>query len=184
MLIARSSLEAHLYMDLHPCECGVADFARQHSLQQQGGAMVSVYEGVCAGCGRQRRFVFEMVDELPPPPPAFGGPEPSRIIDPGQFFDVSNRISTRIGPLLLETPEGERRKHRPAVAYSLAAVEEVLKFFPDGQDRIPASAFTSELGKALYAKDPEDFSRDLIEFNIERKRRILAGIDRVSPPQP
>ncbi|MFI9030209.1 hypothetical protein [Streptomyces sp. NPDC053560] len=184
MLIARSSLEAHLYMDLHPCECGVADFARQHSLQQQDGAMVSVYEGVCAGCGRQRRFVFKMADELPPPPPAFGGPEPSRIIDPGEFMDVANGIATRVGPLLLATPEEDRRKHRPAVVYSLAAMEEVLKFFPVGQDRIPADVFTSERGRALYDREPGKFSRDLIESNIARKRRMVAGIDRVSPPQP
>ncbi|MFI8994599.1 hypothetical protein [Streptomyces sp. NPDC053542] len=177
MLIARSALEAHLYMDLHPCECGVADFARQHSLQQRAGALVSVYEGACAGCGRQRQFVFEMAEETPPPPPAFGGPTPSRIIDPGEFQAVANSVSARVGPLLLAAPPAERGEHRAALEYGLAAVEEVIKFFPAGEDRIPAGAFTSERGRALYEKDPEKFSRDLVEDEIAGKRRILASLD-------
>ncbi|WP_037961041.1 hypothetical protein [Streptomyces violens] len=182
MLIARSALEAHLYMDLHPCECGVAEFARQHSLQERAGALVSVYEGACAGCGRQRQFAFEMAEETPPPPPAFGGPTPSRIIDPGQFKAVAARITTRISPEMLRTPAAERRQFRPQAVYALAATEEVLKFFAEGQDRLPAEAFHSELGRAMYDKDPGKFARDLVESDIELKRQILADIDKVSPP--
>ncbi|MEC4018012.1 hypothetical protein [Streptomyces sp. H27-D2] len=182
MLIARSSLEAHLYMDLHACECGAVSFDRQHHLEQRGDAMVAVYEGVCPECGRARSFSFQMTDELPPPPPAFGGSNPSLIVDPGEFLLVSYRIATDTGLRLLNTPKAERRKYRAATEYGLAALEEVLKFIPEGQDVVPPSAFTSERGRALYEKEPGKFARDLLENGVLATRQILAGIDRVSPP--
>ncbi|MET9321370.1 hypothetical protein ABZX75_14465 [Streptomyces sp. NPDC003038] len=171
-------------MDLHPCECGSSDFERRHHLEQHGGDIAAVYEGACGQCGRDRVFTFVMAEEIPPPPPAFGGPEPSQIIDPGEFSEVANRIARRSGLAMLNSPPSEHHKHRGATAYALAAVEEVLKFLPPGQDAIPASAFTSEVGKARYAKDPGKFRRDILEIELRLTRKILANIDRVSTPPP
>ncbi|MER5199529.1 hypothetical protein ACWD3J_34120 [Streptomyces sp. NPDC002755] len=182
MLKARSSLEAHLYMDLHPCECGSPDFDRRHRLEQRGDDIVAVYEGACRECGRNRNFTFLMADEIPPPPPAFGGPAQSEIIDPGEFATVASDVSARAGLELLNSPESEHRKHRGAMAYAVAAVEEILKFIPPGQDAVPASAFTSEVGRARYEKDPGKFRRDILEIELRLTRQILADIDTVSPP--
>ncbi|MFE7934946.1 hypothetical protein ACFU6S_40745 [Streptomyces sp. NPDC057456] len=182
MLRARSSLEAHLYMDLHPCECGSSDFVRRHRLEQRGDGIVAVYEGPCSQCGRNRNFAFLMADEIPPPPPAFGGPEPSEIIDPGEFSGVGHDVSARAGLQMLNSPESEHHKYRGAMAYALAASEEVLKFIPPGQDAVPASAFTSEAGRARYEQDPGKFDRDILEMDIDLTRKILADIDEVSPP--
>ncbi|MFF5934572.1 hypothetical protein [Streptomyces sp. NPDC012508] len=182
MLTARSSFEAHLYMDLHPCACGSGDFDRRHRLEQRGDDMVAVYEGACRQCGTTRRFDFRMAEEIPPPPPAFGGSQPSQIIDPGEFLEVAFRIAESTGLRLLNTPESEHRDLRDAVAYCVAAYEEVLKFIPPGQDAVPADAFTSEAGTALYRRDPGKFARDLLEMNVKNARAILADIDEVSPP--
>ncbi|MEU9310146.1 hypothetical protein [Streptomyces sp. NPDC048256] len=182
MLRARSSLEAHLYMDLHPCECGSSDFVRRHRLEQRGDGILAVYEGPCTQCGRNRNFAFLMADEIPPPPPAFGGPEPSEIIDPGEFAEVASDVSRRAGLEILNTPESEHHRHRGAMAYAVAAIEEVLKFIPPGQDAVPASAFTSEVGKARYERDRGKFDRDILEIELRLTRQILADIDEVSPP--
>ncbi|MEV1065468.1 hypothetical protein [Streptomyces sp. NPDC050263] len=182
MLTARSAFEAHLYMDLHPCECGSGDFDRQHRLEQHGDDLVAVYEGACRQCGTTRRFAFRMAEEVPPPPPAFGGPEPSQIIDPGEFLDVAFRIAESTGVQLLNAPESEHYKHREAVAYVLAAYEEVVKFIPPGQDAVPASAFVSEVGKGRYQREPGNFRREVLELSIRNSRAVLADIDRAGAP--
>jgi hypothetical protein len=182
MLIARSLQEAHLYMDLHACVCGAEEFGREHRLEDRDGVLVAVYEGACSRCGRARSFEFQLAEELPPSPPAFGGAEPSTIIDPGEFMSVGDRTSTASGLRLLNTPLAEHRTIRPQVAYALALFEEVAKFLPEGEDRIPADRFTSELGRALYAKDPTRFTRERIEDSLERGRAILVDLDHFSPP--
>ncbi|MEV6378746.1 hypothetical protein AB0M31_04910 [Streptomyces sp. NPDC051773] len=180
MLTARSSVEAHLYMDLHRCECGSGDFDRQHRLELHGDDLVAVYEGACGGCGRTRRFEFRMTEEIPPPPPAFGGAEPSQIIDPGEFEAVAGRLAESTGIQLLNTPESEHYKFRGAMAYVVAAYEEMLKFLPPGQDAIPASAFVSEVGRARYQREPRNYGRDILEMNVRDARAVLDDIDEVS----
>ncbi|WP_405916385.1 hypothetical protein [Streptomyces sp. NBC_00728] len=182
MLIARSTQEAHLYMDLHACACGAESFERGHRLDERDGVLVAVYEGVCPRCGRTRSFAFRLTDELPPAPPAFGGAEPSRIIDPGEFLWVSDQVATETGLRLLHTPPAEHRGHREGSAFALAAVEEVLKFLPADADRVPEELFTSERGREVHDRNPRRFERAGLLENIERKRRILEGVDQFGPP--
>ncbi|MGW0363539.1 hypothetical protein [Streptomyces sp. NPDC002990] len=85
---------------------------------------------------------------------------------------------------MLNSPESEHHKHRGAMAYAVAAIEEVLKFLPPGQDAIPASAFSSEVGKARYERDPGKFDRDILEIELRLTRKVLTDIDRVSTPPP
>ncbi|MEU6278104.1 hypothetical protein ABZ871_37775 [Streptomyces populi] len=181
MLIARSTQEAHLYMDLHACACGADGFEREHRLDERDGVLVAVYEGVCPECGRARSFAFRLTDELPPAPPAFGGSEPSRIIDPGEFLWVGDQVATDAGLRLLHTPPAERHEQREGSAFALAAVEEVLKFLPRGLDRIPEELFTSERGREVYARAPHRFERAALLENIARKRRILESLGHVGP---
>ncbi|MCX4545801.1 hypothetical protein [Streptomyces sp. NBC_01565] len=183
MLIARSAHEAHLYMDLRVCACGANQFDRQHRLEDREGILVSVYEGTCPQCGRIRSYEFTMPDGPMVAPPAFGGPEPSQIIDPGEFMWASDRVSRDSGLRMLNTPKAEHREFRPAAAYAIAALEEVAKFLPEGAEAIPEELFTSERGREIYAKNPMRFKRKDIADSLERKQRILAGIDRYSPPQ-
>ncbi|KOU67416.1 hypothetical protein ADK55_03490, partial [Streptomyces sp. WM4235] len=79
-------------------------------------------------------------------------------------------------------PKSEHHRYRAAMAYALAAFEEVLKFVPPGQDAIPADAFTSEVGRARYRKGPGKFRRNLIQMTIDSTRRVLANIDKSIPP--
>ncbi|MFD8740746.1 hypothetical protein ACFV06_38330 [Streptomyces sp. NPDC059618] len=181
MLIARSTQEAHLYMDLHACACGEEGFEREHRLDERDGVLVAVYEGVCPRCGSARSFAFRLTDELPPAPPAFGGSEPSRIIDPGEFLWVSDQVATDAGLRLLHTPPVGRHEQREGSAFALAAVEEVLKFLPQGADRVPVESFTSERGREEYERAPHRFERAALLENVARKRRILESIAPVGP---
>lgn len=166
-------------MDLHRCACGSGGFDRRHRLELHGDVLVAVYEGACGQCGVTRRFEFRMTEEIPPPPPAFGGAEASQIIDPGEFEAVAGRLAESTGIQLLNTPESEHHKLRGAVAYTVAAYEEMLKFLPPGADAIPASAFTSEVGKARYRHDPRNYERFILDLNVQGARNVLDGIDGV-----
>lgn len=172
MLVARSVAECHLYMTLHPCDrCGEADFP--WTTHEQGelpdGRMRSVYQGECPSCRMPRRFEFAVTGD--PPPPAYGGTEPSQIIDPGEFLELAGRAAayTEVPP---DATPAQRRDARAAAEDAAAAVTEVLKFIPPGADAVAAEAFTSEAGRAAYAAAPEAFRRDRLEALLASRAPI------------
>ena len=183
MLIARSAQEALLYLDLQDCDCGVAGFEPEHRLEDRDGVLVSLYDGLCVNCGRSRSYEFVISDEMPPAPPAFGREEPSRIIDPGEFLWICDKVSETTGLRLLNTPLGEQRVHRAGYEYAIAALKEIFKFLPIGVDSVPEELFTSERGREIYRKDPSRFERQELVSNLTHKRRIVNDIDRFNPPR-
>jgi hypothetical protein len=178
VLEARSTSECHLYMDLHPCErCGEADFPwSRHGTAERSGGLVSEYEGICPTCGTPRRFEFRVPHD-PVPPPAFGGPEPSRIIDPGEFYEMGERAAAYAVAPADATPE-RRGQAREAAADALAAAEEVLKFLPPHADAVPEDAFTSDDGRSVYKADPAAFDRRRLESLVRARRQALLALRR------
>ncbi|RJO75349.1 hypothetical protein D5S18_17145 [Nocardia panacis] len=157
---ARTSAEAHLFLALQPCPaCGETRCEFRGSVVYVGDVLASRYVGACPRCGAERIHQFRLPDEIVPPPAdsvRFGGPEPSALIDPGVWLWYSDTTAERVpehasGPY----PESTGR----ALSTALAAVDEVLKFIPPDGDRVPAEAFTSLDGRALYAREPGRFSR-------------------------
>jgi len=64
----RSVAEERLYMELHPCACGVFKLRElPHQVRRSGDELVSVFRGACAGCAAPREFVFVLPPEPPPP---------------------------------------------------------------------------------------------------------------------
>ncbi|MFF1822401.1 hypothetical protein ACFVWG_34185 [Kribbella sp. NPDC058245] len=159
--MARSIQEAGLYVELHPCECGAGGELTM-SLAEQDGQQVAIYEGDCPECGRARRFEFALPAE-PTTGPAYGGSEPSTIIDAGEFLWYSDRVTEAAA-------EGAGAQARSAVDTAIAALDEVLKFIPDGADAVPREALTSELGKAVYDAGPDRFARAELAY----RRGLLA----------
>lgn len=177
MLIARSSPECRLYMDLHACSCGETGFEAGHVLREDPeGHLVAVYRGMCPRCGLPRQFTFRLDEAVPPPPPAFGGPAASRIICPGEFLLVADQAASSL-PLIPEHSTDPERAERAriALATAVAALEEVLKFIPDGASSVPETAFTSSAGRATYAREPGRFSRSRLEATIAAHRAALAA---------
>ena len=178
MLVARSAPECRLYIDLNPCSCGEVAFDVRHALRTgPDGDLVAVYEGACGRCGLPRRFTFALDPATPPPPPAFGGPQPSRIICPGQFALEADRAASSADLVPAGGVPSRRAQSRAALARALAAQQEVLKFIPPGADGVPAGAFTSWEGRALYAQEPGRFRADRLAAVAPAYREALAGYD-------
>jgi hypothetical protein len=176
MLTARSVPECHLYMNLHPCSCGEPAFDTDHFLESgPDDELIAVYQGPCARCGLPRRFEFALDPELPPPPPAYGGAAPSSIICPGQF---AIRADTAAGsvPVDADTEDSRAGEIRRALAEAVAAQSEILKFVPGDADAVPAEAFTSAEGRALYASEPGRFRRARLEAVLDVYREALSRV--------
>jgi hypothetical protein len=155
---ARSVAECHLYMRLHPCSCGEAGFPwTSHETSPADSGDLSVYKGSCPRCGTARRFEF-LVDSPGVAPPAFGGPEPSRIIGPEEFHKLSQQAAA-------VARDGDRADGHEAALDAVASVEEVLKFIPPGADAVPA--------KALPHGNPADYTRQRLEALRDAYRDLL-----------
>ncbi|SDQ42500.1 hypothetical protein [Thermostaphylospora chromogena] len=147
--VARTRDEALLYLDLHPCACGSAETDWDNSLATVDGVMVSRYAGVCGGCGAQREYLFALPERETPVAgfPTFGGEEPSRLLDAGEWLWVADRVASNV-------PRGEERQ---ALSVARAAVDEVIKFIEPGGKRVPDDAFWTERGRAVRDAEPGRF---------------------------
>lgn len=185
MLLSRSTEESHLYMHLHPCECGEADFDwREHGIVPGETRFVSVYSGECDSCGRSRVFEFALTPEPPPPAPALGGDAPSAIIDPGEFLQISQMVAATVPDDPATLDDDEFHGARDALAFALASLDEVLKFVPAGGDAVPAEAFRSEAGRRLYRESPERFTRERLVALRAEYHRLLADYRAAVAPDP
>ncbi|MFC6083136.1 hypothetical protein [Sphaerisporangium aureirubrum] len=154
--VARTRDEAHLYLDLHPCAaCGSVEVSWEDALVNAGGVAATRYSGVCPGCGAARRYEFGLPERevVAPGFPVFGGAEPSRLLDAGEWLWVADLTAGNV-------PSGDRGAARQALVVAVAAVEEVVKFVPPGADRVPDEAFWSDRGRRVRAAEPGRFQVD------------------------
>lgn len=166
--------EIFLYMGLRPCLCGETELDDQvsTSLTVDGGP-AERFSGRCASCGRSRHFTFAISEE--PPPLSFdvqyGGDEPSQLLDPGEWLGVAELYTSSVDA---GTPDdGLADDEDITRAYYLlssaaAALDEAVKFIPDGADQIPEGAFTSQAGRMIYEMMPERFTRAQLETERDR----------------
>lgn len=170
MKIARSILECYLYIELHPCECGgrVADL--DHRMVIRSDTLCASYEGRCVSCGSRIDYLFAVDDEIVPAENP-GGARPSTIVDAGQYMaaaDVAAKQVTVPG----RQPE-HRRQHLVLMARAVACLEEILKWIPAGDDRVPKEAFFTSEGTQIYAREPERFRRARLELVLAVYRENL-----------
>ncbi len=164
--LARTSAEAHLYMELHPCACGETSFGRQSAVVEAEGDLASYYSGPCARCGTAREFLFRLPAEILPVVAGevrFGDERPSELLDRAKA-----------------PPRRRLRRHVRAaraaadLATAAAAMDEVLKFVPPGADEVPETAFWSDQGAAVYAAEPGRFRAARLEAVRDTYRQLLA----------
>lgn len=184
--LARTPHEAHLYLDLRPCDCGETRFNRASVVVPLAdGGLGRRYAALCPGCGRHREFLFRLPDE-PLEERAgefrYGGPEPSRLLDPGEWLLAADRLSADRPADLAALPDDERRRARDRLAAAAAAVEEALKFAPAGADEIPGGALCSRLGLGLYARDPDRFRVEVLTELRDGYRAAAFGVPPDEPP--
>jgi hypothetical protein len=163
--LARTPDEAHVYMDLHPCDCGEASFERHSSVIAMGDDLGRVYRGNCARCGKAREFRFR----LPARPlvtsglPEFGDDRPSELLDPGEWMLVADQHATRKSPT-----------HRD-LGLARAALFEILKFIGPDDEAVPEAAFTSVRGRELRDAEPGRFRRARLEAVLATYDGLLAS---------
>ncbi|MGZ0149051.1 hypothetical protein ACXJJ3_18410 [Kribbella sp. WER1] len=167
--VARSRDEARLYLDLTACDCGAIDADWQHATGLVDEQLASMYDATCPECGADREYAFALPDhESAGEYPDFGGAEPSELIDPGRWLALADHLAANL-PADDPTTVGE------ALRLAVATVDEVLKFIPPGATAVPAAAFWSAEGQAIYTEDPARFTGARLEIIRSTWRRLAAA---------
>ncbi|GAA2593585.1 hypothetical protein GCM10010399_25250 [Dactylosporangium fulvum] len=165
--LARTSAEAHLYMELHPCDaCGEQQFEPADSVIEVDGDLASRYAGPCPGCGAAREFVFRLPQQIIMPSdddPRFGDNRPSELLDAAEWLWVADVIASGVPPDQAGLTGEERRLARIDLLTAASALSEVLKFAPEGADAVPADAVWSSRGSEIYTVEPGRFRRARLE---------------------
>lgn len=184
ILLARTSHEAHLHMDLVPCSCGAYRFERSSAVVTlPDGELGRRYTGRCPECGADREFVYR----LPAEPLAagdgivYGGEEPSQLVDAGQWLWVAEQYARAVpaGPDRL--PRNERRQARGRLSAAVAALAEVLKFVPAGSTEVPRWAVWTPFGGQVRDSEPGrlDVGRlRAVQASYEETLRVIDAADR------
>jgi hypothetical protein len=164
-------------MELHPCpRCGEGVFDSNSSVLTTPSGLASRYTGVCPGCGTEREFVFDLPEAILFPPAhgvRFGGDNPSRIVDAGEWLLVADLVLKGVAA----TPDprasaAELAGAKRDVAMAVAALDEVLKFIPAGADTPPPAAFWTERGRQVQAAEPGRFRRVRLQAVREAYQQI------------
>ncbi|BCJ45186.1 hypothetical protein GCM10010168_69870 [Actinoplanes ianthinogenes] len=178
--LARTRLEAQLYLEVTPCECGHLGLdARAEPVRFEDGTPGWRYAGVCAACGRDRVYVFRapaVSQEVSTPDEVvYGLGGTSELLDPAQWLWVAQRYAAAVPSNSDSVPEAERATVRSWLMAAVAAVGEIEKFVPDDGDSVPASAFRTRGGQAWYQRDPHAFRADsLDDLRMGYERRLRA----------
>ena len=138
-------------MDVTPCPmCGGVGFVGTSVVVVVDGRVHERHTGPCPECGSDREFLFRVPDDTQVRLGGtdFGGPQPSELLDPGQWMMVADMAASREGG---STPED--------LELAAAAVDEAIKFVPPDADDIPATAFHSRVGREAYQRMPGRFRR-------------------------
>lgn len=153
--VARTRDEAHLYLELNPCEdCGSIATEWEHGLTEVGGELAISYAGMCSGCGAEREYLFGLPQQQTAGDwPHFGGPEPSEVLDAGQWLEVADLSASAV-------PENDRAAATRVMSVARAAVEEVIKFVPAGTAEVPEDAFWTDAGRRVRDAEPGRFRLD------------------------
>jgi hypothetical protein len=184
--LARTSAEAHLYLDLHPCECGQTAFPRDTAILEldagePGTALLgSRYEGECPGCGTHREFVFRLPAQARLPLPGqvvYGDGTPSELLDPGEWMWVADRYAASVPASTTGFDDQARGQVRARLSAAAAAMDEVLAFVPADADAVPAATVRSELGRDVYDEDAGRFEQYRLEIVRDTYRQLLQQID-------
>jgi hypothetical protein len=150
--VARTRDEVQLYLELHPCpDCASVDAPWEQALVEIDGELASSYAATCPECSAEREYLFGLPTRETPVHgwPTFGGPEPSEILDAGQWLDVADSAAAAVPADPVEAGR--------VLAIAQAAVAEVIKFVPAGWDAVPEDEFWTTEGQAVRDAEPGRF---------------------------
>jgi hypothetical protein len=176
--LARTNLEARTYLRLQPCPaCGETRCTFRSSVVMIDGDLASHYTGSCPGCHGERVYAFRLPAQILQPPAdgvRFGGAEPSQLLDPGEWLAYADDRARRVPADPSRLTDQERESARYALATALAAMEEVIKFIPEGDDSVPIGMFATEAGRAVRDREPGRFRQARLHALRETYAELLA----------
>lgn len=164
ILDARTTAEAHLYMDLRGCEPG----GRAHALVAHGDDLISTYK--CRCDGQPREFAFRVAE----PDPIGFGPGTSAIIGPGEFVAHADRLASSTPADPRQVPKEAHATARRRLELAAACLEQALRFAPTDADAVPATAFRTDTDRAIRDREPGRFSRARLEAVVRMYRELAA----------
>jgi hypothetical protein len=173
MITGRSPLECRLYIELHPCDCGGPLIDITDRVVMHDDTLCARYSGLCSACGQRREYLFALDPEIASPD-AFGGTKPSTIIDAGQYLAASVRAAKQVQ---LDGPHEDREAARASLTRAIACLDEVMKWIPDDNDRVPMSAFFTGDGQRIRADEPGRFRRVRLLAVLATYREMLRRMD-------
>ncbi len=179
VLAARSHNEAVVYVLMRQCRaCGGGS---RDVTDEVGTDSTTEYTAFCRDCTNIDTYTFRLPERDPQGAVAgvaFGGDEPSSIIDAGEWLVFADRTAGG-GPV---EPAGLTPQERADAALALhaaaAAVREVMKFIRPGEERVSVSALWTDRGRAEYDRDPWRMSRGrmgAVETAYREAAERLAG---------
>jgi hypothetical protein len=182
VLAARSHNEAVVYVLMRECRaCGAGNRDLTDEFGTAEGATLTEYTAFCRDCTHIDTYTFRLPESDPQnavADVAFGGDEPSSIIDAGEWLAFADRTANG-GPV---EPTGLTPEQRADAALALhaaaAAVREVVKFIRPGEERVSMSALWTERGRAEFERDPWRMSRGrmgAVETAYREAAERLAG---------
>jgi hypothetical protein len=178
---ARTGAEAREYMVLALPECGGdVTVERGDAYAERGLGLVQKYLAGCADAGVRREFEF-VTDEIPEGTvwPQFGyGPQPSTLIDAGQWYLIFARYTEAgraIADRFLPGPPDLESAEQVYEWYSRAwgALGEVLKFLPPDVDDAPDSAFWTPQGREIREQYGSQLTRPVLAETMTLLERAL-----------
>ena len=172
----RSAEEAEIYMDAHPCPvCDTRSFPRRSRIEADGEHLLTIYEGQCPRCSLKRLFEMRLDEAMPPSSTDDAvnyGDGLSKALDAGQFAAAADRL---IADAAAQPPTDPASRGRAVYKLRLAmgAIDEALKFIPDGAVAVPEELIRSLEGWRYYDADMHRLSKDhLTELRRETLSRI------------
>lgn len=173
----RSVAEEHLWLELHPCACGSTEKPPRVGVVQDGGDLVSRFDGPCPACRSPRRLDFT-VPELPlVQPPRFGHPgAASRCIDAGQWIALCGKWASQVPADTSKLDPQTRARLKQTLEKAVIALEEVLAFIPPGQTAVPDAGFFTPQGQAVAAAGRGQFDKARLEARLGALRQGLASM--------
>jgi len=173
---ARTQVEASAYISLATSECIDSGSVVTETVtypEDGDGEWVAHYYLECLDCGLEWHFdvtVDPEPDGVDDAPRQYGyGTEPSRLIDAGQWYLVFVQRLAMARALQEQQGSGGPLEARELgwlinnFDLGRAALDEVLKFIPAGQDRVPDSAVRTDQGRWAYGEESAQFVRDRLE---------------------
>jgi endogenous inhibitor of DNA gyrase (YacG/DUF329 family) len=158
-LLAHSLAEAYLYLMVTACPtCGKGPLVSSEArvLSQETRLRTAAISASCRACHAPSEWRFQILHATGGGGQLNPSPQPSRLIDLGQWITLSRIITEAAGR------SEDRIQARGFRIQASECLDEALKFFEQDDSRPPATAFFTSESTERFLAHPEQFERSKV----------------------